>query len=560
MNQPLSTTALVNRLQDNDQDYEWYPTTPAMLAAIRTHIISQYPKPDQDRETSVSVLDCGAGDGRSLMALAGPYGDKYAIEISPILRGQQDRSIIPVGCDFRQSTLIDKQTDVIFSNPPYSEFQEWAVKIIREANAKDIYLILPQRWEQSRAIQAALEARKAEARLIDQADFQQADRPARARVHILHISLIRKRWHGGHHYSYETNVDPFELWFDATFDKEIPERGHAGDHEELKARCQKALLAGRNLIDVLVTLYQHDMARLQQNYTAAVSLDPELLMELDISYNHLKTAIRQRIQGLKHRYWQELFNHYAMITHRLTTDIRQRLLNQLHNNMTVDFTVENAYAITHWVIRNANHYHDAQLVAVAERMVRQANIQLYKSNQRVIRDEEWRHNRSRTRKMPSGLERYRLEYRIVLENMGGINTSRWDDRHAGLEKYAADFINDLLAIARTLGWSTPDTATHRDQLPRQWESNQLEKFVCANGETLMDVRAFKKGTLHIRFHQKFIKQLNIALGRLKGWLRDKSQVTTEMPDITPMEAERFFNQSLQLGADVAVLLLTRTEC
>lgn len=144
MTKALSAAATVRRLQQENQDHEWYPTTKLMLDAIRASIISTHKSPYHDDVPSVSVLDCGAGDGRALMALAGKHGEKYSIEKSPILAGQQDREIIPVGTDFQQSTLIDKQVDVIFSNPPYKQFEAWAVRIIREANAKDIYLVYSQ--------------------------------------------------------------------------------------------------------------------------------------------------------------------------------------------------------------------------------------------------------------------------------------------------------------------------------------------------------------------------------------------------------------------------------
>ena len=213
------------------------------------------------------------------------------------------------------------------------------------------------------------------------------------------------------------------------------------------------------------------------------------------------------------------------------------------------------------MIRNANHYYDEQLIEAVESMTKQANIQLYKSNQRTIRDEEWRHSYGRRSAIPDGLDCYKLEYRIVLEHMGGINTNAWGwdkERYAGLDYRAAEYIEDLLVVAQTLGWNTNDTIKTRGHSLRSWESNKLEEFISTNGKQLMDVRAFKKGTLHIRFNQQFIKKLNVEFGRLKGWLKDKHQAAQET-GITLEEATQFFNSTLQLGVNTCVLLLTQAN-
>jgi hypothetical protein len=124
----LSMTALVRNLVNEGQDFEWYPTTQTMIDVVDADIRKRH-------ESSANVLDCGAGDGRVLDRLAGKCGKKYSIEKSAILASRQPRDVIPVGTDFYQATLIDKKVDVVFCNPPYSDYANWAAKIIKEANA-----------------------------------------------------------------------------------------------------------------------------------------------------------------------------------------------------------------------------------------------------------------------------------------------------------------------------------------------------------------------------------------------------------------------------------------
>lgn len=554
------TAMIVNTLKQEDQDFEWYPTTSEMLAVVRRHIkgVNGRPYRDESEQPSVSILDCGAGDGRALKTLSGDHSKLFAIEKSSVLIGLQPKEIVPVGTDFHYCTLIDKKADVVFSNPPYSEFEFWATKIIREANSPSVYLVIPERWERSLIIAEAIEARQAETEILHRGDFLEADRAARSKVHVIYVNLAANKRREYYRQNEKPTVDPFKIWFEQTFPQPEPSTSEQSE-AKLKAEVQREMVSGRNLIESLVSLYNRDMGRLQQNYAAACSLDADLLKELSVSYVGLSTAIQEKIKGLKHIYWQEFFRNYESITERLTSASRRRLLDTLHGNMSVDFTADNAYAITLWVIRNANHYYDSQLIDLVERMVRKANVAMYKSNQRTFRDEEWRYGYREDR--PKLLDRYKLEYRIVLDCMGGIvsSDSYWrSSQYNGLEERSVDFLNDVVAVAQTLGWNTHDSATRHHGFNRTWESNQSQAFSCENGDTLMEVRAFKNGNLHIKFNQKFMRKLNVEFGRLMGWVKDHSQAAKEM-GIPEEEARQYFRSNLQISHAQSALLLERME-
>ncbi|TXH71290.1 MAG: DUF4942 domain-containing protein [Thiothrix sp.] len=546
-----STNKTVEDLKENGQDFEWYPTTQTMLEAIQADSKTQLYK--NSEHINLNVLDCGAGDGRALNFLAGK-GSKYAIEKSTILLAQQARDVIPVGTDFYQSTLIDKEVDLVFSNPPYSEYEQWAVKIIKEANAPLIYLIVPERWSRSESIKTALELREVkEAKVIYTGDFLDADRSARARINIIRIDTRYKR---SHYSQNRLNVDPFDLWFAEAFPnpEELGEPSRHADEQILKDNLKQELVTGQNLIDILVTLYNRQLEKLRNNYTAALSLDPELMQELGIKSSELAKAVKQKIKGLKNLYWKELFLNYESITSRLTSKTRKKILDKLSANTSVDFNHENAYAVTMWVIRNANHYYDQQLVDLVEDMVRKANVILYTSNKRTFGDEDWRYDWYE--QAPKELSHYQLELRIVLDRCGGINTSQWTwerEKYKGLTESAFNLLNDIVIVAANLGYQS----LHRAD-SFFWESGKGNEFTLVKGGarigSLMNVRAFKNGNIHIKFDQSFMRRLNIEFGRLKGWVKDWSEAAQEM-DIPDEEAKQGFNSQFKLG-NVTALLLT----
>ena len=251
-------SSIVPHLKATGQDFQWYPTDLPMLNCIKKDIRQQFAG-HEDKQPAVSILDCGAGDGRALTALSGG-GDMYAIEKSERLIMEMPEEIFIVGTEFHQSTLIDKKTDVIFCNPPYSEYGQWTIKIIKEANCSTIYLIIPQRWKESGEIAQALKLREAEAKIIGSFDFLHAERQARAVVDILKIDISHGR--SSYHRRHETKTDPFDIWFDEHFSigaQKTDDSNYASKSMRAKTFSQKVaghLIPGKNLTQILVELYR----------------------------------------------------------------------------------------------------------------------------------------------------------------------------------------------------------------------------------------------------------------------------------------------------------------
>lgn len=541
-----TTLKLVAELKAQGVDNEFYPTTPRIIQTVKDDIRRFHLLGHEDK-INLSVLDCGAGDGRVLANLT--QGAKYAIESAQPLISALPADVMIVGTDFNQQTLIDKKVDVVFSNPPYGDFFGWAYKIIREANAPVVYLVIPSRWKDNEQIQQAIEMRKAEAKVLSTFDFLDGDRQARATVDVIRVTLCHERSYHSRHKN--VRVDPFSLWFEEHFSIEAQSRKHSDS--DIRTTVQKSvseqvtqsseLVKSDGLVNVLERFYQRDMAELMANYKSLSALDPVLLKELNVDVNAVRDALQLKIESRKAVYWQELFNNLETITSRLCAATRSQMLNKLQSHTHIDFSVSNAHAVALWVIKNANGYLDSQLIEFTEKMVSKANIELYKSNKRTFGNEDWRYNRA-----PEDLSHFKLEYRIVLDRMGGIS-SGWESVN-GLAKYAANYIDDALVIASNLGLDTNGLCRCHNF---EWESNKKQVFEYrdpASGElkVLFEVRAFINGNLHFKFAPEFMCKLNTEFGRLKGWLRSAQDACDEL-NITPEEAQRSFGSNIMLTAN-----------
>ena len=546
-----STNALLKTVQQNNEDYEWYPTTREMVDTIRSDFLSRtgnqftsYNAEENKDLLSCSVLDCGAGDARVLKQLT-KSGKKYAIEKSKTLIDSMPSDIFIVGTDFTQQTLIDKKVSLIFSNPPYSEYEQWTSKIIREANAPHIYLIIPKRWKENKSIEDELEKRRAEAKVVASFDFLAAARKARAEVDIVYIDLSRG------HYSKSPGTDPFKLWFNEFFQTSLKRlKDSEGDtrrkvERNTKQKLDNALIERGQLIKVLEASYNDDLERLIATYQTLADIDESLLDELNVDFNSVLESLELKITTLKDVYWQRLFNSLDKITNKLCSSSREAMLKTLSENTHVDFSATNAYAIVSWACKNANKYFDSQLIDLVEFMVEKANIVNYVSNQRTFRDEDWQY-----RRRPNNLSHFALDYRIVVERSGGLCIANWEyeKTKSGLSTRCADFLNDLRTVASNLGYSTED---YQSADSFDWKGDKSKKVFMAkdlrtNKEfVLFEARAYKNGNAHLKLDQGFMMRLNCEFGRLKGWIKSPREASEEMR--VPIEiTEQSFGTNFQI--------------
>jgi len=596
----MSINQLLTAVKAAGEDFEWYPTTFEIIQALRDDILAQM-KSGYNYPT-VSIMDVGAGNGKVLSALKEmerrdvaeankenrqaetlSISQMYAIEKSQTLINAMPDDIYILGSEFWQQTFVDKKVDILFSNPPFLEQNLWAEKLIKEAHARYVYLVLPDRWEKDERIALALEKREATAEVVGAFSFENAeDRKARTNVHLLRIHLAEKY---NNHHSKNLKVDPFELWFNETYNfdaADVKEKSEYEAKEEKRTEIRGSIVKGSNLIERLEELYLKDMSHLHKNYLSIASLDVELLQQMGISKNSMMEAMKQKIEGLKHLYWEELFSNLDTITSRLTSKSRTMMLEKLRGNTSVDFTVQNSYSIVIWAIKNANKYYNEQLIALYKDLTRTENIRMYKSNTRVVYD-DWRY-------LKEEMSHYALDYRIIMHFHGLIDSEYFISRVNGLSEYAVTMINDIITVANNLGFSLEDESRPEDSSMR-WESQVKNNFylkssperelkkgtktnlgriedtayleedgvwqyfidgywrhwshVKTEEDIFVEIKAFKNGNIHCKFNKKFMKSMNVNVAKLLNWVKSPKEASEEF-DITLKEATEMFGSNFTL--------------
>lgn len=568
------TKKLVKEIKENSEDYEFYPTTDEII----NKIIDDFKFIKQTAYNKINtILDIGAGDGRVLNTIGKAFGlKKLGIEKSTILKDKWQKDIIPIGADFNEITLIDKEADLIFCNPPYKEYVQWTSKILEEGNFRYLYLVIPSRWKENKQIMQILEDRKLKFNIVGEYDFLDAERKARAYVDLISV----KKEH--------TSIDSFTYFYTKHFEQKEEIEENKEENETIED-VKNDIVSGADFIQRLVKIYDAELNKIVSGISLLATVDASVMELLDIDKAKIISTLEYHTRQLKKKYWHLLFERLDKITNRLTAKSRECIMRQMQENILVDFNTSNIYDIVVWVIKNANDYIDKQYKDVYLSLFDDKNITNYKSNQKVYSD-SWRYEKKDSFKAI-------LDYRIVLSGWsaiydGGFSSYDYDNN---LHKSAHTKINDLITIANNLGFSIIGNSYSLGE----WQSGKKKFLYFASNQKLdirtktnvgkieevyyhkednyyqyrvgniwyhennikpidgifMEIKAFKNGNIHIRFSQKFIKAYNIKVALLFGWVKNKKEFEYETGITITKEEKKYFNTNKAINLNNSAALL-----
>lgn len=558
-----STLAIIDQLKQNNEDLEWFPTTDEMIEVIAQDLEKvNFVKNGWD--DFKSLLDIGCGDGRVLQYLNnyekknGSVNDKYLpfkyfgiekaqVHLSNLAKSD---SISIIGTDFWQTGLMDKQMDVIFCNPPYSEFNQWVERVLKEGYASVFYFVIPDRWVNNSYIATVIKDRGMRSDIIYSGDFLGGDRQARAKINIVRVGF--KKYYREYRSSFrdiqeldyplmcnrgytDTENDPFSSWFDGLFSIDIDQSTNETEQEK-KDKC-KEVFAKSNTIQELADWYNKDLSEIQENYNNLAKLDHSIFKELGVDLNTLKVGLKNRLSGLKQGYWKNFINFYDPIVNRLTSKKREELFESMLSNVsTLDFTVGNMLFITDKAISKVNDYIEDQVKDLYIMLANQENILQYKSNQKVFDSHNWRYNNYK--------DPYKLDYRIITT---GVSGNSWlTPRMYNI----FDRLNDIVIVLKSLGYnvSIPE-AFKNDNNPVPFGEKLYfmeNNLTTGKDDIAFEAKFYRNGNCHLKFRKDIMLNFNVVAGRLFGWLTSAEQATEELNE-SPKEVMQYWNQSLSLG-------------
>lgn len=515
---------LIETLKSENEDFEFYPTEKNMIEAICDH----YKNFKGYVECFNSVLDIGCGTCNFKKYSKFDIKKYYVMEKSKTLIDMLDEKSLVVGTDFKENTLIDKPVDVIFCNPPYSEYVEWTCKIIQEAVADDIYLIIPERWKNNEKIKLTFDkvfAREnsieTRTEVIGSFDFLNAERSARAKVDIVHVNKK---------FCHRTG---FDIFFDEIFEMNDESKKLKETENEEKLRSE--LISGKNKIEVLCNGYNAAQNELFNSIKTISSLDASILASVGVDKDKVKKSLKYAFENLKNKYWHHAMDCLEEITSRLTTTSRKNLMEEFTHLKNVDFTPSNVYSLVVWVAKNSHKFYKSQMVDFFLALSDEKNIKNYKSNQKAFKGDHWRYSRGEMED-----SHYTLDYRIVCSKYALPGESGYSYGDRDVNVVFKNKIQDMLTVANNLGFDSG-----KIDLPDDY--GKIGKVYFAdNKKILFEYRCYMNNNVHVKFDKEFIKALNVAVGKELGWINSKQDVMNEFHESMSEGAGKYFDFKLEL--------------
>jgi hypothetical protein len=535
------TNAKVTLLRQTEQDFEFYPTTDQILNKMNEDIYSLFKtkrleyveggshkrrnlfnydaeynggKLKNHRYCIGSFIDVGAGDGRVFDAVRGfgrdeMYIDKrYGIEKARAqVRDLIKRHVFIIGGDFFDITLIDKWYSVIFSNPPYSMFEAWVEKLLKESNFGIMYLVIPIRWKNNAIIER--EIRRYDVEVLGEFTFENGDREARGRVNLTRLMPKQKKI-GGNYYELKMQ-DAFTRWID----EHIGEFRDKNDEEAMAE--ERALKLRQGDVGDLLENYEFEKRNLAEAFKAVGKLPARTLQAMNLNRESIHEIIRKDIESLKKYHWRLAFGKLSAVNSRLTKDVRDRMLSDMEEFGELDFNADNIYAIVIWIINHCRMDIPTQVCEMFDKLTDDKVLHVYKSNAHWEKG-DWRYN---YKDRPS---KYWLDYRIVT--------------HSYIDKYADySLINDFIVICKNLGYEISERCQ-----PDYKVWGELQEFYTQSDELAFTVRIYMNGNFHLKINKRLMMLFNIEVGKIKKWLMCSQDIQDEF-DVPEAEAASLWKNS-----------------
>lgn len=210
--------------------------------------------------------------------------------------------------------------------------------------------------------------------------------------------------------------------------------------------------------------------------------------------------INDFLKCVRLKYWSELFRNEEFMG-KLTSNLRQEYLNRVSDMKHYDFTLFNIRQV--WVQMNAEMGESIQdtIVSLFDRMTEQHSW--YPETQKNIHY----YNGWKTNKV------HKINSKVILPVNGMFSDYSWSETFE--VRHAEEVISDIEKVFDYFCADSNNSFSLHGVLRRACDEGRTKNIQCK----YFDVTLYKKGTMHIKFHnQELVDRFNIYCGRQKNWL------------------------------------------
>lgn len=303
-----------------------------------------------------------------------------------------------------------------------------------------------------------------------------------------------------------------------------PEKGESEIYERLKAAAEVEQVPADDVTDLAVADFLSEIVtRFNVEVDAGLALiqeyramQPYILRSLSPDESYNKPILALRIDGdseytdldvnkylrlTRRKYWKALFTNKEF-TGKLTSNLREKYTGMVDKMQNYDFTLFNIKQIIVEMNAEMNQGIQDTIVALFDRMTEQHSW--YPECQKNIHYfNGWKTNKA-----------HKINSKVILPVNGMFSCYSWEkDKFSVGNAYST--ISDIEKVFEYLDGNMSAPVDLRGVLDAACSAGQTKNIHCK----FFDVTLYKKGTMHIKFHnQALVDRFNIYCSQKKNWL------------------------------------------
>lgn len=278
---------------------------------------------------------------------------------------------LSLSCSFESTTLVDKEVDVIFCNPPLKEYEAYCKRIFEECLAKRVFLVLPMEWKSSKEIGAYAKANGFDVELVARLGYVKNNQREKAEIILFYRSYLSERAVMERKLSQEYHLGNL---FEELHKGRFVLRGELEKKKEDEIAKESEGMEYQAFLEYLLKRYEKEHNDYFDNFKHFSNLSAYFLDYIGVQRDDITTNTAVFEKLLRKLYWDQCLSKNPNITSKLTPLQYDELLNELKER-GADFSRSNIANVEAYCLSRSRVMEQKNFITFWERFTNGDNLE-----------------------------------------------------------------------------------------------------------------------------------------------------------------------------------------
>lgn len=413
-----------------------------------------------------------------------------------------NHNILTLATNPKTTSLVDKEVDLIFCNPPMDKYEEYCKRIFEESLAGYALLVLPIEWKSNAEIKAYAKANRFEIEVIGAVGYIKDNQRAKAELVLFYRfsseAILKKKL--GKDYDLEVLFQELECYRSSLIHELEDEK-----KEEIANETQG--MDQESFFEYLLKRYKKEHQDFFKNFKSLSHLSSHFLSAIKVEGEDIVEATKRFERKHKKFYWSECLSRMPTFNLLLTQKQQGELLGEFAHR-GVDFSRENIPSVLAFSLKYCKERERENFCNFWERLANEDNLADFSNL--ISNPKPYTH-------YPNEKLFYkgRLKEKVICTYAG-----RYDDyypnhlRDVGIAYLIEILLQSMGYQDLSYRYSDKSVITPQDRVNLPLGIS----FLFAGEKQVVKFTAYKNRKLHIHFNQTTIALINLRVFIYLGWI------------------------------------------